>query len=117
MSNDSKCGALRFGQFYSLGSELSAVKVINGSSLTIPGQARDLASLLASAKFQGGMLPRHGSPEYDEDFAHGLARSQYEQLDDEEISAIAQEAAAGVVDKEEHANDEETEQPDKPDEQ
>lgn len=85
-------GALTFGQFYALESSLSAVKHINGTSLTIPGQARDLGALLASSKYSGGMIPRHGTPQYDESFEHGFARVQAEGMDDEELSEIARRA-------------------------
>ena len=84
-----KIGALRFGEFYALEGDLSAVKHINGSSLTIPGQARDLGALLAASKFSGGMIPIHGTPEYDESLEHGLARVQADSMDEEELSQIA----------------------------
>lgn len=96
MSDEVLCGAHTFGEFYALGDSLSAVKHIKGSSLTIPGQARDLGALLAASKFSGGMIPIHGQPEYDEDLAHGLARVQAESMDYEELSAIA----IGAIDKE-----------------
>lgn len=92
-------GALTFGEFYGLGSELSALKHINGTSLTIPGQARDLGALLAAAKYQGGMIPSHGHPQFDDDLATGLARVQLESMDDEEISSIAS-AAVEALEKE-----------------
>lgn len=102
-------GALKFGEFVQFPAEFDAVKRIKGSSLTIPGQARDLASILASAKFSGGMVPRHGTPLYDDDEAHALARVQFEGMDDEQVSQIAQECAAAAV--QEERSDEQTEAP------
>lgn len=98
-------GALTFGEFYALGSDLSALKHIKGTSLTIPGQARDLGALLAAAKYQGGMLPSHGHPQFDDDLASGLARVQLESMDDEEISSIASAAVDALEKKEEPAID------------
>lgn len=100
-----KPSAKRFGQFYEDKEALSCVRTISMTSCTIPGQARDLGALLASAKYQGGMIPRHGTPVYDEDLAHGMARMQLEQLDDEQLSQIAIEAAGKADKKEEPAND------------
>ena len=99
-----KYGALRFGEFYALEGDLSAVKHIKGSSLTIPGQARDLGALLAASKFSGGMIPIHGTPQYDESLEHGLARVQAEGMDEEELSQIAIQA----VEKEKKEKEPET---------
>lgn len=117
MSDEVKIGAHTFGEFYALGDDLSAVKHINGTSLTIPGQARDLGALLAASKFQGGMLPQSGRPHYDDDLASGTARMQFEELGDDEISAIAQEVASAEAEKEKRSDDDKAKEDDKPDEQ
>lgn len=117
MSDEVKIGAHTFGEFYAMGDDLSAVKHISGSSLTIPGQARNLGALLAASKFQGGMVPQHGRPRYDEDLASGSARMQLDELGDDELSALAQEAAAAAAAKEKRSDDDKAKEDDKPDEQ
>ena len=104
MSDEVMIGAKRFGEFYALGDDLSAVKHINGTSLTIPGQARDLGALLAASKFSGGMIPIHGHPKYDEDLAHGLARIQADAMDEEQLSSLAINAAAAAKKKEDEGS-------------
>lgn len=86
--------AMTFGQFYENKAHFSALKKIHGSSLTIPGQARDLGALLAAAKYSGGMVPRHGTPAFDESLEEGIARMTFESMDEEQISQIACDAAS-----------------------
>lgn len=86
--------ARTFGKF--IEEDLSCIRRISGSSLTIPGQSKDLGALLASSKFSGGMIPRHGTPQYDEDENHALARLKLEAMDDEQISQIAESAARNM---------------------
>lgn len=100
-----KHGALKFGEFGRFQAEFDAVKHINGSSLTIPGQARDLAALLASSKFSGGMIPRHGTPQFDSSPEAALARVQFEAMDEEQVSEIALRGAASVGAKKELRDD------------
>lgn len=83
-----KNGCKTFGAFYL--EDISCIRSIHQSSLTIPGQSRDLGSLLAASKFSGGMIPRHGTPEYDVDEAHALARLRLEALDDEQVAEMVQ---------------------------
>lgn len=97
--------AMTFGQFYENKAHFSALKEIKGTSLTIPGQARDLGALLAAAKYSGGMVPRHGTPDFDESFEEGYARMTYESMDEEQISQIASEAASRAEKKEDVKDD------------
>lgn len=99
-----KPSAQTFGQFYQKGTS-DLVRSISMTSCTIPGQARDLGALLAASRYQGGMIPRHGTPVYDEDLAHGIARLQVEQMDDEQLSDIAIRAGEETDKKDELAKD------------
>ena len=62
---------------------------IQGSSLTIPGLAPDLQTLLAAAE-QGELLPRVGTPMYDESEEAGQVRISVGDLPPEEILQNAQ---------------------------
>lgn len=104
-------GYLQFGKFADFPAELDAVKHIDESSLTIPGQARDLGALLASAHYQGGMLPRHGVPASDDSEAAAIARLQYEELDDEQALELVRSAAAAEKKKDEGTKDAAVEAP------
>lgn len=84
--------AKTFGEMYA--SDMSCIRHITQSSLTVPGQARDLGSLLASSKFTGGMIPRHGTPQYDADEATALARLRLESMDDEALESFVKGAQA-----------------------
>lgn len=98
-------GYLKFGEFDAYPAELNPVKHIDEASLTIPGQARDLGALLASARFQGGLLPRHGVPTYDDSEEAAIARLQFEELDDEQRLQLARSAAAAAEKKDEPNED------------
>lgn len=98
-------GYLKFGEFAAFPAELDAVKHIDEASLTIPGQARDLGALLASARFQGALLPRHGVPSYDESEEAAIARLQFEELDYDQRLQLARSAAAAAEKKDESHED------------
>lgn len=66
---------------------------IEGSSLTIPGLAPDLQTLLAAAE-QGEPLPRTSEPLFDESEEAGLVRTQVESLPPEDIQAAYETAKA-----------------------
>lgn len=73
---------------------------INGTSLTIPGLAPDMQTLLAAA-LNGEPLPRYGVPMYDESEEAGQARVGVGSLPPEEIlyapnSAPAEPALSGA---------------------
>lgn len=97
--------AMTFGQFYENKALFSALKEIKGSSLTIPGQARDLGALLAAAKYSGGMVPRHGTPGYDDTFEEGYARMTFESMDEDQISQLASDAVKLAEKKEDVKDD------------
>lgn len=73
---------------------------ISGTSLTIPGLAPDMQTLLAAA-FSGEPLPRYGVPMYDESEEAGQARVGVGSLPPEEIlyapnSATAEPSPSGA---------------------
>lgn len=94
-------GYLKFGEFGRFSAELSAIKHISESSLTIPGQARSIASILAASKFQGGFIPVHGRATFDDSLAAGIARVKASQMSDEELEQVVRSSADPGVKEEE----------------
>lgn len=94
-------GYLKFGEFGRFADELSPIKHISESSLTIPGQARSIASILAASKFQGGFIPVHGRATFDDSLASGIARVRASQMSEEELEQVVRSSEVSGVEKEE----------------